>query len=127
MKATVKIQHLLLASAMMLGISCNQNNNAGNTTAEGTELEDQRPHQNEGSMAGDVDTLTSPGSNAGDIKQGNTGSDPNMQNQSNTHGYDTQRGDNGTGSGGGSATGTTGTGSGSVGSGSTGAASGSGR
>ncbi|HEX8269034.1 MAG TPA: hypothetical protein VF581_04005 [Flavobacterium sp.] len=111
--------------------ACNGRNNAGNTTAEGTELNDQRNHQNGVSVSGNVDSLTSPGSNAGDIKAGNVGTDGNMQNQSNTHGYDVQSGDNGTGSTGGTGAtrGTTGTGSGSTGSRSTSNAdaSGSGR
>lgn len=119
----------ILATLPLFALSCNEKGNTQNTTAEGTEIYDQRPHQNSGSASGNVDSITSPGSNAADIKAGNTGTDANMQNQSNTHGYDTQRGDNGTGSTGGtgSAAGTAGTGSGSVGSGSSGAASGSGR
>ncbi len=116
MKTTFKIMLLAIATA---SISCNDKNSSGNTTAEGTEVYDQRPHQNDASQSGNTDSIMSPGSNAGDIKAGNTGTDANMQNQSNTHGYDTQRGDNGTGStnGTGTAAGTSGTGSGSVGGG----------
>lgn len=119
----MKPHQFLYATALLTAFtfsSCNNRNNAGNTTDEGTTLVDQRPNQNQATMSGDTDTLTSPGSNAEDIKNGNVGNDANMQNQSNTHGSDTQRGDNGTGSAGGtgSTAGTSGTGSGSVGSGS---------
>ena len=92
-------------------ISCNDKPASGNTTPEGTQVYDQRPNQNDGSMSGNVDTITSPGSNVGDIKRGNTGTDPNMQNQSATHGSNTQSGDNGSGST--SATSSTGAASGS--------------
>lgn len=120
---------IITAIAIVFGtfavVSCTNKNNAGNTTSEGTTLVDQRPHQNEGGMSADVDTVTSPGSNSVDLKNG---TDSNMQNQSTTHGRDTQRGDNGTGSSAtGSTAGNSGTGSGSVGSGSSGTASGSGR
>ena len=86
----LKSKFIAAACVISLLISCNEKNNTGNTTPEGTQLEDQRPNQNETSMSGNVDTITSPGSNS---------TDANMQNQSGTHGTDTQSGDNGTGSG----------------------------
>lgn len=101
MKTTFKIMLLAVATTT---ISCNDKNNSGNTTSEGTEVYDQRPHQNDASKSGNTDSIMSPGSNAADIKSGNTGTDPNMQNQSATHGHDTQSGDNGSGSTGGTGT-----------------------
>ncbi|HEY0047223.1 MAG TPA: hypothetical protein VGB44_10970 [Flavobacterium sp.] len=84
--------------------ACNQtNNNSGQTTPQGTvqtnrmnsDMEDQR-------APAEVDSVTSPGSNAYDLKTRNSGStgtttDQNMQNQQGTHGRSTTSGDNGTG------------------------------
>jgi hypothetical protein len=68
----IKIQLLLLLA--MCAISCNDRNetSSGTTTTDGTELNDQRPHQNDGSTSGNVDTITSPGSNSVDLKTNGT-------------------------------------------------------
>ncbi len=52
-------------------ISCMDKTATNNTTSAGTETYDKTTDQeSEQSMSGNVDTITSPGSNVGDIKDG---------------------------------------------------------
>jgi hypothetical protein len=107
MKTMYKIG--LMAFAAMVW-ACNDARPGQNTTDAGTQQSDNtvNAEMEDNRQAADVDTIVSPGSNALDHKQGRTdpaanesrisptqtgtGSDPNMQGQSDTHGRDTKAG-----------------------------------
>jgi hypothetical protein len=105
MKTIRKIGFLLLTGVLF---ACNNSTPGQNTTDSGTQLSDEtiNSDKEDNRTAADADTVTSPGSNARDHEQGKTataethitetktgtGSDPNMQGQSDTHGRDTKAG-----------------------------------
>jgi hypothetical protein len=105
MKTIHKIGFLLLTGILF---ACNNATPGQNTTDSGTQLSDEtiNSDKEDNRTAADADTVTSPGSNARDHEQGKTaptethitetktgtGSDPNMQGQSDTHGRDTKAG-----------------------------------
>jgi|GEM_PF-7117250 len=103
---TIYKSALALVTAVLF--SCNNTTPGQSTTDSGTQLSDETVNSDmeNNRTAADADTVTSPGSNAKDHKQGKTatieshvtetktgtGSDPNMQGQSDTHGRDTKAG-----------------------------------
>ena len=105
---TIRQTGLALLTVGLLG--CNQAHPGQNTTDSGTQLSEETVNSTmeNNRTAADVDTVVSPGSNALDQKSGDagraatdprstetktgTGTDPNMQGQSDTHGRDTRAG-----------------------------------
>lgn len=94
--------------SLIVLIGCNNARPGQNTTADGTQQSDNtvNAEMENNRQPADVDTIVSPGSNAIDNRDGNTnrvetsisptqtgtGTDPNMQGQSDTHGRDTRAG-----------------------------------